>query len=145
MNPFVAHRQKVLGSYGTAAWLRQAVLCMWSGSDHSINLSRLGEVDEAHFGALVEMLGQYRRHGQNDPAFMTLVQECLQQLDDERAAEAREQLLGTWCREVKAELRKLGLDAGEVDDRYAWFEDKFDAGCSPAQAAGDARTLPPLS
>lgn len=144
MNPFVTHRSKVLGSYATASWLRQAVLCMRSGTDYPLNLSRLGEIDEAHFTAFLEMLAHYRLHGENDVAFLTLVKDCLQHLDEKRQAEEHEERFEVWRREARGELRKLGLAPGEVDDRYSWFESQFNAGQTAAAAAMAVRSLPPL-
>lgn len=144
MNPFVTHRSKVLGRHSTASWLRRAVLCMHSGLDHPLSLSHLGEIDDAHFNAFVEMLTHYRRHGETDLAFMTLAKDCLEMLEEERTAKEREERWTAWSNEAKGELRKLGLDHYLLDDRYGFFEGRFDAGDTPAAAALEAKKLPPL-
>jgi hypothetical protein len=85
-SPFITHRNKVLGYYNTASWLRQLVLAMWSGSNHKVGLSQLAGVDEDHAKAALDMLHGYRKNGENDPAFMTLADECLDRLKEEGAA-----------------------------------------------------------
>ncbi len=75
-SPFVTHRSKILGQYGAAEWLRDAVLSMWNGSTYKVGLSKLVNLDDEHFRALSEMLDSYRRHGENDPAFMKIAEEC---------------------------------------------------------------------
>ncbi len=75
-SPFVVHRAKIIGDYGTAEWLRSVVLAMWNGSAHKVGLSKLVSLDDEHFRAFMEMLESYRRHGENDPAFLAIADEC---------------------------------------------------------------------
>lgn len=85
-SPFITHRKKVLGYYNTSSWLRQLVLAMWNGSSHQVGLSQLAGVDEEHAKAALEMLYGYRKNGENDPAFMTLADECFERLREDKAA-----------------------------------------------------------
>ena len=75
-SPFEKHREKVLGHYATAEWLRRFVLSMWNGDGYQIGLSRLRSLDDQHFQAVIEMLTSYRLHGESDPDFMALADEC---------------------------------------------------------------------
>ena len=132
-SPFVRHRDKVLGYYSTAAWLRAVVLAMWDGSTHKVGLSKLAGVDADHHAAFSEMVAHYRATGENDPAFLSLVEEIQARERDERLAEERAARLEAWGNEVKRCLRERGLRAGELDDRYQWFENAFDEGKPPTQ------------
>lgn len=134
-SPFITHRDKVLGYYSTAGWLRALVLAMWNGSAHKVGLSQLASLDDAHATATLEMIASYRRHGENDPAFMSLADECRKRLEEEQAAAERSERLDEWCRDAQREIRRLGGKAGIVDDRYNWFVDRFDAGDEPEAAA----------
>lgn len=133
-SPFITHRSKVLGHYSTAAWLRRVVMAMWNGADNKVGLSRLAMLDEEHYTAFVEMAGHYRLHGESDPAFLALVGDVRKRLEDEAEAAMRSERLDDWCRDAKRALRSAGLDAGAVDDRYGWFEGKFDACMTPSEA-----------
>lgn len=134
-SPFIRHRDKVMGYYGTAAWLRCVVLAMWSGSTEKVGLSQLGSIDDDHYRAFAEMTGHYRLHGENDPAFHALVEEVHARQREEQEAKEREERLEQWCRDAKACLRERGLRPGELDDRYGWFESLFDQGKTPEDAA----------
>lgn len=46
LSPFLTHRDKVLGYYNSASWLRAMVLALWRGSTHKVGLSQLGVVSE---------------------------------------------------------------------------------------------------
>lgn len=133
-SPFEKHRDKVLGHYGTASWLRSLVLSMWNSS-FSVSLNRLPSLDNEHATAVFEMIESHRRHGEGDPAFMRLAEECLQRKEEETAAAARGERLDLWLREVRHSLRDQGSRAGMTDDCYYWFSGRFDEGMEPEQAA----------
>ena len=135
MSPFIKHRDKVLGHYGTAAWLRSVVMAMWNGSDHKVSLSNLTGLDHNHYTAFLEMVTGYREKGEGDPAFMALADEVRARQAEEHAAEAKQAQLDSWCGDVKYELRAIGCRSSEVDDYYDWFEHQFDAGIDPRDAA----------
>lgn len=137
-SPFLTHRDKVLGYYSTASWLRVLVLSLWRGSAHKVGLSQLVGLDEAHATAAFDMMASFRRHGESDPAFMALVDECRQRLEEEQAAADRNERLEDWCRDAERALRQLGGRPGMVDDCYTWFSARFDAGDEPEDAARSA-------
>lgn len=55
-SPFVTHRNKVLGYYGTAFYLRRLVLAMWNGTGYPTGLSFLTGLDSDHAEAAFEMM-----------------------------------------------------------------------------------------
>lgn len=134
-SPFQTHRDKVLGFYSTASWLRALVLALWRGSAHKVGLSQLAQVDDAHAAAALDMMASYRRYGERDPAFMALAEECSQRLEEEQASADRNERLEDWCRDAERALRQLGGRPGIVDDCYSWFGARFDAGDEPQDAA----------
>ena len=134
-SPFITHRDKVLGHYGTAAWLRAVVLAMWNGSGYKIGLSNLTGLDRNHFEAFLDMVKGYHDRGESDPAFMLLADECRARKDQEIVAEKRQAELDDWCDDVKYELSQIGRKSYELDDRYEWFSKLFDAGKTPSEAA----------
>jgi len=85
-SPFLMHRDKVLGYYGAASWLRQFVLAMWNGKGYPVGLSQFRGLDRYHADAAFDMLAAYRKHGENDQAFMSLAEECRARLKEEQAA-----------------------------------------------------------
>ncbi|AMR77984.1 DUF7673 family protein [Cupriavidus nantongensis] len=137
-SPFVAHRDKVLGHYSTAAWLRRLVLAMWNGNAYPVGLSQLTNLDDSHAKAVLEMLSSYRQNGENDATFMALAEECRARLEEEAAAAQRADEFEAWLRQVRSELRTVGLSRDLADDRYDWFEGKFNAGLTPGDAAREA-------
>lgn len=139
MSPFLTHRDKVLGHYGTASWLRQLVLAMWNGSDNQVGLSQIAQVDSEHAKAAFDMMLSYRENGERDTAFMSLAQECLSRAAEERAAAERADELESWMKETSRALRAIGVRGDLVDDRYNWFEAQFDAGIDPGAAAQKAK------
>lgn len=141
-SPFRTHRDKVLGYYGTAGWLRRVVLALWSGSAQPVGLSNLCGVDEDHFNAFIEMVTHYRRVGENDPALQQLVQDIEARVQEEAAAAEREKHFEAWRNDAASELRRLGKPADLVDDRYNWFAARFDAGDTPEVAALECQPLP---
>lgn len=134
MSPFHKHRDKVLGHYGTASWLRSVVLAMWNGTGYPVSLSKLTGLDAEHYEAFREMCDSYREHGEGDPAFMALADEVRKRVEQEQAAERRAADFEDWSREAKYELREAGRKSHELDDHYTWFEQQFDAGQSPKLA-----------
>lgn len=138
-SPFVTHRDKVLGYYSTASWLRQLVLAMWNGADYPVGLSSLASLDDNHAKAAFDMLLSYRQRGEVDPAFMALAQECLSRQHAEIAAAKRAEELEWWMSEAEKTARSLGLSPGVTDDRYNWFEARFDAHIGPGEAAHEAK------
>lgn len=137
-SPFKTHREKVLGMYSTAAWMRSVVLALWS-TDHAMPpLARLQELDDSHFAAFNEMLARYRRAGDTDPDFQALVVEVKAMVAEEQAARVHAARFESWCKEVVAALRLLARDPELVEERCNWFEDQFNAGTTPTKAALDA-------
>lgn len=94
VSPFQRHRGLVLGHYSTAAWLRSVVMAMWNGHDYKVGLGNLVSLDQRHFDACIEMFAHYRKHGENDPAFLGLADDVRQRMEQEAAAE-RDQALET--------------------------------------------------
>lgn len=136
-SPFEIHRSKVLGHYSTAAWLRGVVMALWSGAAHPIGLSKISTLDDAHFKAFIEIVTHYRRFGEGDSSFQELVQEIEARLQQELDAEERDKLLESWLLNAVHELRRLGKSVDLIDDRYNWFESRFDAGVTSAEAASE--------
>lgn len=134
-SPFQQYRHLVLGHYSTAAWLRMLVMAMWNGNAYKAGLSQLANVDEKHFDAAVRMMAHFRKHGENDPAFMSLADAIRERMDEERTAAEREERLEEWCRRARIALRDRGLRPDLVEDQYSWFERQFDSGKTPQEAA----------
>ncbi|MBZ5763814.1 hypothetical protein LAV84_29955 [Rhizobium sp. VS19-DR104.2] len=132
---FTTHRDKVLGYYGTASWLRQLVLAMWNGTDHQVGMSTLATLDNDHAAAALAMIQSYRQLGERDPAFMSLALECQQRLEAEHAEARRVARFESWCKEVQFDLKVAGMRSHFVDDHYTWFERQFNAGMEPGAAA----------
>lgn len=132
---FTLHRDKVLGHYSTASWLRQLVLAMWNGTDYQVGLSNLAMVDADHFSAAMAMINSYRQHGERDAAFMNLAVECQQRIESEQAASERAGRLEDWCKATQYAVKQSGGRAFFVDDHYGWFEGQFEAGMAPEAAA----------
>lgn len=133
-SPFEVHRDKILGHYSTAWWLRGVVMAMWNGDGYQVGLSHLVNLDADHFAAFAEMTAHYHRHGENDPAFMALANEVWKRQAEEKAAKDREEKLEKWCSTVKSELRIHGRKSGDLDDHYSWFEGQFNSGMAAAGA-----------
>jgi hypothetical protein len=140
-SPFVVHRDKVLGHYSTASWLRRLVLSMWNGTDYPVGLANLTNLDDDHANAAFEMMGSYREYGEKDWTFMTLANECRERQEQEEAAQKRADDLEWWMSEARKTARNIGLDAGITDDMYSWFENKFDTGFGPSEAACLAKSI----
>lgn len=137
-SPFVTYRDKVLGYYGTASWLRKLVLSMWNGTDYQVGLSNLASVDDEHYAAALAMIQSYRHNGERDPEFMTLAEACQQRAEAEKAASRRSARFDSWCQEVQFDLRRASQRASYIEDHYTWFEQQFDDGVEPAIAAAQA-------
>lgn len=138
-SPFATHRNKVLGHYGTAFYLRRLVLSMWNGTGYPTGLSFLTGLDSDHAEAAFEMMRAYHLNGENDQAFMALAEECVARHREEQAAAKREDDLESWRKETSQALRTVGLRPDLVDDRYNWFEKQFDAGLNPDDTAQKAK------
>lgn len=139
-SPFITHRDKVLGHYSTASWLRDVVMALHSGSSNPVGLSQLWRLDAAHFAAFQEMVAHYYRHGESDHGFVQLIKKVQARRVEERQAVEREAEFEAWLREAKKCLRESGKPAALGDDRYEWFSRRFDAGDSPGAAATACRT-----
>ena len=135
---FETHREKVLGYYTTASWLRRLVLAMWNGNDYQVGLSRLATIDNEHFAAALAMIQAYRQNGERDEAFLSLAVECRQRVDAEKAAADRDDRLTRWCHSAQRAVTESGGRTGYVDDHYSWFESQFDLGVKPQAAATKA-------
>lgn len=140
-SPFTTHRATVLGHYSTAAWLRGVVMALWNGTDHPVRLDRVSGTDDDHFKVFSEMVGHYRLHGENDPAFVQLVKEVETRRQEEREAYERSVRFEAWCADVETELRRLKKPVDLVSDRYSWLEKRFDAGDNPANAAATCELI----
>ena len=81
ISPFLTHRNKVLGNYGAADFLRSVVLAMYNGHSHKVSLSGLTNLDRDHITAFLELTSSYARHGENDDLFLALACECLELRD----------------------------------------------------------------
>lgn len=128
---FEKHREKVLGHYGTASFLRSVVLALWNGTDNKVGLSRINSLDHEHFDAFMDMILQYRNTGENDCAFMDLAEAVRSRVAEERRAAERAERFEEWCREVASILRLNGSIPGRrasdvVDDHYDWLDSRFD-------------------
>lgn len=141
-SPFQQYRHLVLGHYSTAAWLRMLVMAMWNGNAYKTGLDNLVAVDEQHFDAAMQMMAQFRNHfrkyGEHDPAFLSLVEEIRERMEEEQAAVEREKRFEEWYRRARIALRDRGLRSDLIDDQYNWFERQFDAGRTPEEAASQA-------
>lgn len=135
VSPFITHRSMVLGHYSTAKWLRGVVLALWNGRADPVGLSQLTNTDSDHFSAFISMVEHYRRFGENDPALHDLVHEIQKRQTEERAAQERAKNLEEWNYEARQQLRAMGQSADAVEDRYGWFESRFDAGRTAFEAA----------
>lgn len=82
-SPFVAHRDKILGHYGTAAFLRKLVLAMWNGNAHPTGLHQIACLDQDHRQAALDMIEHFSRHGEADKSFMALADECRARIKDD--------------------------------------------------------------
>lgn len=131
-SPFLEYRDMVMGHYGTASWLRSLVMAMWNGSGYPVGLSQLGSVDEDHFNAAMAMLRQYRAHGENDCAFMALAEDIRVRMENEHAADEREQLFSDWRQELRYQLLECQMRPGDIsnvmDEFCDLLETEFDAG-----------------
>lgn len=137
ISPFHVHRDKVLGGYSTANWLRGVVMALWKGDAHPVSLSRVGGTDAAHFEAFLDMVAHYREHGENDLAFYRLVLEIQQQMQEESAAEEHAAQLNAWRIDVARELVRIGKSKELLNDHYQWFENQFKRGAAPTTTASD--------
>lgn len=143
MSPFEKHREKLVGNYSTAAWLRKVVLAMYNGGAYPVGLSRLTNVDADHMLAFQELTSHYHRHGESDVTFMRIAEECLAIEERHTAARARAERFDPWTDEVRGALARRGLNADDAES--AWFEKRFDAGDSAEAAATEwAKQLPTL-
>ena len=134
-SPFYTHREKIVGHYGTAAWLRQVVMSMWHGFEHPVGLGELKGLDEDHYSAFCEMISHYHQSGTNDLALRRLVLEIEDQIAADAQAAALEERFIVWCQAVRTHLREFGSPGHLVDDRATWFQHHFKAGASPYAAA----------
>lgn len=137
-SPFMAHRDKVLGHYGTASFLRAVVLALWNGTDYKVGLSRINSLDQEHYTALMEMITQYRHAGESDPAFMALADDVRARVAEEKRAAERAEAFESWCDDIKSIIRdkNVNVRAGDiVDDHYDWLDSQF--GSITAEHAAD--------
>jgi hypothetical protein len=142
-SPFQRHREKVMGHYGTSAWLRGVVMAMWNGTDFQVGLSKLTGLDQAHFSAFVEMTTHYHKAGENDPVFMQLAEDVKTRLVEERRAAELEEQFSDWLYEVADSLRVLHKPTSLAEDRHEWLRARFKAGASPTTAAAECQPLVP--
>lgn len=134
-SPFITHRDKVLGHYGTASWLRKLVLAMWNGSAYPVGLSQLPSLDREHREAAMAMVSSYCSNGERDQAFMALANECRTRLEEEQAAAERSERFEEWRKDAQFAIRQAGGRSYFVEDHYAWFCKQFEAGIAPESAA----------
>lgn len=74
-SPFLTHRDKILGKYGAATFLRSVVMAMWNGGGYPTGLSSIRNLDRQHFEAFLQMVNAYHRDGESDAHFMALANE----------------------------------------------------------------------
>ena len=136
-SPFITHRAKVLGRYSTAKWLRGVVMSLYNGRAYPVGLSQLTNTDTEHFTAFTEMVVHYRRAGEGDAALHDLAGEILKMQEEEQKAEERASLLEDWNAEARRHLRLMGRSSDVVEDSCNWFESRFDAGRTAAEAVAE--------
>jgi len=127
-SPFITHRDKVLGHYGTASFLRAIVLALWNGTDYKVGLSSINNLDQEHYAAFLEMIGQYRNIGESDPAFMSLADEVRARVAEEKRAAERAEAFEDWCKDIQSIIRGKGVGARAadlVDNHYDWLDSNF--------------------
>lgn len=129
-SPFSTHRDKVLGHYGTASFLRAVVLALWNGNGYKVGLSSICNLDQDHYAAFLEMIGHYRNFGESDRAFMALAKEVEARVAEEKRAAERAEDFEAWCREICYEIRQSGGAAARsatdlVDEHYSWLDNQF--------------------
>lgn len=137
-SPFARHRDKVLGYYGTASFLRAVVLALWNGTDYKVGLSSINNLDQEHYTALMEMIAQYRHIGERDPDFMALADDVRARVGEEKRAAERAEALEDWCGDIKSIIREKNakVRVGDlVDDHYDWLDSQF--GSITAECAAD--------
>lgn len=134
ISAFITHREKVLGHYSTAVWLRQLVLAMWNGTDHQVGLSKIATIDADHFSAALAMIQAYRESGEHDSAFVALARECQQRVEAEKASALRADRYEKWRDAAQVAIEMTGGRELFVSDHDSWFERQFDAGMEPAAA-----------
>ena len=135
--PLVAHRERILGHYWAASYLRRVVLSL-GVEGATVDLSLLLSLDRTHAGAVVDILETFRADPEGR-VFRELVDACLMRLADEQAAHERAERFESWLRLTRLHVDKLGLYQDLTVDRHGWFEDRFEAGDTPEQAARRAR------
>lgn len=137
-SPFATYRDKVLGYYGTASFLRAVVLALWNGTDYKVGLSRINSLDQEHYTALMEMIAQYRHAGESDPDFMMLAEDVRARVGEEKRAAERAEAFEGWCDDIKSIIRNKNtkMRAGDlIDDHYDWLDSQF--GYVTAERAAD--------
>jgi len=134
-SPFITHKDKILGGYGTARWMRQLVLAMWNGDKYKAGMSKLSNLDDAHFNAAIELMTWYREHGENDPDFIAVAEQCVAMDTEELQRAERHRQFEEWEQNVKSDLYSIGADHHQVDDYYQWYLSRFEAGDTPLAAA----------
>lgn len=139
ISPFLQHREKVMGHYGTAAWMRQVVMALWNGNANKVGLSQIRSLDAEHWEAVIAMLDHYHRHGE-DESFMALTEEVRTRMAEERKAEERKLALESWMRDVRSHMIRthsmFSYDAEiAIDNHYHWLDGEFDKGSDATAAA----------
>lgn len=140
-SPFSKYKDMVLSSYSTAEWLRQFVLSMYCGSDYQVGLSQIGALDDRHYGVFMEMIEHYRKHGENDSAFMELGR-AIFDLDEQKERERqRMQAIEHFAEDIQyylmdnAKLKKM--DAEDVIDMFqGTIAEQMDSGATVEVASG---------
>ncbi len=137
-SPFARHRDKVLGYYGTASFLRAVVLALWNGTDYKVGLSHITNLDQEHYTALMEMIAQYRHVGERDPDFMALADDVRARVGEEKRAAERAEAFEGWCDDIKYIIRDKNATVRArdlIDDHYGWLDSQF--GSITAEYAAD--------
>lgn len=137
-SPFTEFRHLVLGSYRTAAYLRQFILTLSDGLQHPIGLSYLAAMDVDHFNVCMEMLRAFHENGPTDPLFCNLVKEVTQKLASQTPEERKHESFERWLNDVEVLYSRSGISASAIDAEteahLKWYEDLFTAGAPPQQA-----------
>jgi len=75
-SPFYRHRELLLtGTYGVAESLQQFVLSLYNGARTQFAANKLVNYDDEHFTIFADFAAYYRKHAENDEAFMAVCRE----------------------------------------------------------------------
>lgn len=85
-SPFLRYRKEIMGGYTTAGRLQNLVLNLYNSAHPCQNGQLLANADSHHKRIALELFASYARHGENDPHFMALAGEILDERKAQKAA-----------------------------------------------------------